>query len=319
MRGMTPAQKSPRIRGIARELGFDGVGIAPAAPVRRAAYLGQWLAEGRAGRMDYLHRHSQAREDSRGLLPGAKSVIVVAHNYYHPSPPRPDDRPRGRVAMYTWGRDYHRVIRKKLHTLIDRMRRIFDEPFDARACVDTAPLLERELAAAAGIGWIGKNTMVLNAKLGSYFFLGEIVTTLELAFDEPVLDRCGRCTRCLDACPTGALDAQYRMDASRCIAYLTIELRDPVPEGLGSHMQDWVYGCDICQETCPHNRRAPETSEPAYAIRDPGPHPLLADLLAWTQEDYDRVLRGSAMKRAKPHMLARNAAIVAANLARAGR
>jgi epoxyqueuosine reductase len=177
-------------------------------------------------------------------------------------------------------------------------------------------LLERELAAAAGIGWIGKNTMVLHQEMGSYFFLGEIVTTLDLACDSPVPDRCGSCTRCLDACPTNALREPYRMDASLCISYLTIEHRAEIPATLAPAVGDWVYGCDVCQEVCPYNRDAPVATEPAFAVRPPGPFPILAELLRWSDDDYRRTLRNSAMKRAKLAMLRRNARIALDNVSR---
>jgi epoxyqueuosine reductase len=308
---MTPTDKSSLIKSFALDAGFERVGVVAAGPIPRADSYRRWLAAGRAGTMQYLHRHADVRVDPRRLLPGARSVIVVAHNYRQSPPDRPaDGRPRGRVAMYAWGRDYHRVMKKKLRQVVGRMRESLPEPFGARICVDTVPLLERELAAAAGIGWIGKNTMVLNAELGSYFFLGEIVTTLDLAPDAPLADQCGRCTRCLEACPTGALDRPYEMDATRCISYLTIEHRDVIDEDLKPLMDDWVYGCDICQDVCPHNHQAPETREPAYAIRPPGPYPALPDLLAWSEDDYANQLRGSAMKRATPEMLRRNAEII---------
>lgn len=215
--------------------------------------------------------------------------------------------------MYAWGDDYHDVIREKLRQLVEQMRSHIDVEFDSKICVDTVPLLEREVAAAAGIGWIGKNTLVLNAELGSYFFLGSIITTLDLARDEPVADHCGTCTACLDACPTSAFVGPYQMDASRCISYLTIEHRGDIDEQHHPHMGDWVFGCDVCQEVCPHNRKAPHTSEPRFAIREPGPQPVLDDVLEWSSEDYSAKLRGSAMKRAKPEMLQRNVTIAKGN------
>jgi epoxyqueuosine reductase len=314
---MTPARKSLCVKRLAGELGFDRTGIAPAAPVGRSEYYRRWLSEGRAGSMSYLHRYAEQRTDPRVLLSGARSVIVVASNYHQTAPPRPKDgRPRGRVARYAWGHDYHRVVKKKLFALTDRLRQTLDEPFDAKVCVDTAPLLEREFAAAAGIGWIGKNTMVLHPELGSYFFLGEIVTTLELACDAPIPDHCGSCTRCLDACPTHALHEPYQMDASLCVSYLTIEHRDEIPATLSPAVGDWVYGCDICQEVCPYNRDAPATKEPDFAVRLPGPYPILADLLHWSDDDYRQALRNSAMKRAKLPMLRRNARIALDNVSR---
>lgn len=272
--------------------------------------------------MGYLHQHVAERCDASVLVPGARTVIVVALNYHQPapdivaeSPVDTDNAARGRVAMYAWGDDYHRVIKRKLFAMVDAMREVIDEPFEAKACVDTVPLLEREYAMRAGIGWIGKNTLVLDAKLGSYFFLGEIVTTLALPFDAPAADHCGRCTRCLDACPTDAFPAPYELDASRCISYLTIEHRgEDIPEEFHADMRDWVFGCDVCQQVCPHNRAAPTTREPRFAPRTPGPTPKLDDLLTWSDADYAEALRGSAIKRAKPDMLRRNARIAQANI-----
>lgn len=311
---MSPSEKSAHVRRIAVGIGFDRVGIARAGPVARSDYLRTWLDRGRGASMLYLHRYFQQRADPRKLLPDARSIIVAALNYHQPAPERPDDEPRGRVARYAWGDDYHGVVRDRLAALIEALRLAIGEPFDARACVDTAPVLEREWAAVAGVGWIGKNTMVLHQDLGSYFFLGEIITTLELAPDAPATDRCGSCTRCLEACPTGALPAPYEMDASRCISYLTIELREDIPQGLRPAIDDWIFGCDTCQEVCPYNRGAP-TSQ-AFPIRPPGPYPLLADVLSWAPRDYRTTLRGSATKRAKLPMLQRNAAIALANIGR---
>jgi epoxyqueuosine reductase len=263
--------------------------------------------------MAYLHRHVDLRCDPARLLPGARSVLVAALNYHQrrPDPPR---APAGRVAMYAWGRDYHRVIKDKLHAVIDQLRARLTEPFEARACVDTAPLLERELAMQAGIGWIGKNTLVLHEELGSYLFLGEIVTTLPLVPDAPAIDHCGSCTRCLEACPTDAFPAPYEMDARRCIAYHTIERRSDIPSDFHSAIGEWLFGCDICQEVCPFNRGAPVTSEQQLTsgpLRSALP---LAEVAAWSPQDYQTALRGSAIKRARLDMLQRNARIVAANL-----
>jgi len=205
------------------------------------------------------------------------------------------------------------LMKKRLWKLVDGLREAVAEPFEARVCVDTAPIVERELAARAGIGWIGKNTMVLNREQGSYFFLGEVFTTLALPADEPVTDHCGSCTRCLDACPTGAFPAAYEMDASRCISYLTIELRETIGEEFKPLMGDWVYGCDVCQEVCPYNREAPATIDPALKVREPAPWPRLSELRNWTESEYAERLRGSAMKRAKLGMFHRNAGIASSN------
>jgi epoxyqueuosine reductase len=310
---MTELQKRLELERLARELGFTRVGVTGVARTTRAEYLRRWLDREWAGRMDYLHRHREVREEPARLLEGARSVIVAALNYYQPEPEAPDDQPRGRIARYAWGRDYHRVVKKRLWKLVDRLQAELGEQFQARVCVDTAPVLERELAARAGVGWIGKNTMVLNAELGSYFYLGEIVTTLVLPPDAPAVDHCGSCRRCLEACPTGALPEPYRMNASRCISYLTIELREEIPAALRPLMGDWVFGCDICQEVCPFNRRAPVTADPDLAVRPPAPRPLLAELAGWTPAEYDRRLRGSTIRRATLNMLRRNTSIALHN------
>ncbi len=314
---MKASELSRIVKSLAFELGFDQCGVAEAAPVARSAYLRAWLDGGRAGSMHYLHKHFRQRSNPAELLPGAKSVIVVALQYGQPEPPQavPNDSLTGRVAMYAWGDDYHKVVKAKLLRMVDRLRTEVAEPFDYKACVDTAPVLERELAAAAGVGWIGKNTMVLHPHLGSYFFLGAVVTTLELTPDEPMADHCGTCTACLEACPTGALPAPYEMDASRCISYLTIERRQDLPQSLTPKMGNWVFGCDVCQEVCPHNRRAPTTREPRFAIRPPGPRPMLVDILNWSSDDYRQQLRGGAMKRATLDMLKRNASVAKTNCA----
>ena len=303
------------IKRLASEAGFDRCGIAPAEPIGRRNYLREWLTAGRAGSMAYLHDHFDQRADPRRLVDGAKSVVVVALNYYQEAPAAQDDRPRGRVARYAWGDDYHKVIKDKLFVMADRLRDELGGSFEAKACVDTAPLLEREVAAAAGIGWIGKNTMVLSQATGSYFFLGALVTTLDLPPDEPVSDHCGHCTACLDACPTQAFPTPYEMDASRCVSYLTIEHRGPIDGQLQGPMGDWVFGCDVCQEVCPFNRRVPETTEPRFAVRSASPHPVLDEVINWSIDDYRANLRGSAGKRAKLDMWQRNARIAQANAA----
>lgn len=306
---MDRIEQTRLVKKLAAAVGFDRCGIAPAGPVPRADYVRQWLAAGRAGSMAYLHRNVEKRLDPSKLLPGAQSVIMVALSYHQQEPPRPSDEPRGRVAMYAWGDDYHKVVKNKLHALTDGLHEQIDNDFDTKFCVDTVPLLERELASLAGIGWIGKNTLVLNEKDGSYFFLGGVVTTLELAFDEPALDHCGRCTACLDACPADAFPEPYEMDASRCISYLTIEHRGDIDPKLHEAMGDWVFGCDVCQQVCPHNREAPTTREPRFAMREPWPYPRLSDMLKWSDADYGGAVSGSAIKRATHEMLQRNARI----------
>ena len=273
--------------------------------------------------MEYLHHHVEKRVDPAQLLPGANSVIVAALSYHQPPPaewnePNHPHQPRGRVARYAWGEDYHEVLKEKLHRLVAQLRKSVWEPFEAKVCVDTTPLIEREFAVSAGIGWIGKNTMVLHRDVGSYFFLGEVVTTLALVCDEPTEDHCGSCTACLAACPTSAFPAAYEMDASRCISYLTIEHRSDIPLALQPAMGDWLFGCDVCQEICPFNRKARVTQEPRFAPRPPGPRPDLTDILSWTVNDYRRRLSSSAMKRATRDMLQRNARITTSNIANRG-
>ena len=310
---MSPREKSDILRRRAAEVGFCRVGVTAAKPIERSDYLLDWLQAGRAGEMGYLRRNLHIRMDSSQILDGARCVIVTAMNYYQEAPHPPEDQPTGRVAMYAWGNDYHRVVRDRLKRLAALLRGDIDEPFRTRICVDTAPVLERELAAAAGVGWIGKNTMVMHQDVGSYFFLGTIVTTLELELDGPAVDHCGTCRQCLDACPTQAFPAPYEMDASRCISYLTIEHRGEISPELQPSMGAWIYGCDVCQEVCPHNRAAPVTQEPEFQIRSPGPNPRLDDVLNWTAADHKQQIRDSAMDRATLPMLQRNARIVARN------
>lgn len=312
---MDPLSAARRIKAMALELGFDRVGICSADPIGRGDYVRSWVAAGRAGEMGYLRRNLDVRLAPRQLLEGARSVIVVALNYHQPAPPAAaGGQAAARIASYAWGEDYHRVVKRKLQRLIERMRGELDTPFEARACVDTAPLVERELAARGGLGWIGKNTLVLDAGLGSYFFLGELVTTLALPSDAPVADHCGTCTRCLDACPTRAFPAAYQMDATRCISYLTIEHRSDIADELRPLMGEWLFGCDICQEVCPFNQRAPRTQVAEFSARPPAPRVDPHAIVGWTPRDYADTLRGSALKRAKLPMLKRNAMIAAENL-----
>jgi epoxyqueuosine reductase len=312
---MTPAEKTTLVKRLGLGLGFDLVGIAQAAPNPRAPYYREWLAAGHAGSMRYLQRNVQLREDLAHLLAGARSVICVALNYHRRSPPGEtlDDRRAGRVASYALGVDYHRVLRGMLDELVVKLREQVGERFEGRVFVDTGPVPERELAAAAGLGWIGKNTMLLHERLGSYLFLAEAITTLELEPDSPSADRCGSCTRCLDACPTKALTAPYHLDARRCISYLTIEHRDEIPVEFHEPMGQWVFGCDICQHVCPFNRHAPMAEHPEItADRIPEYLPLL-DLVRLRSGEYRRLTEGTAARRAGRNMWRRNAAIALGN------
>ncbi len=302
------------IIGLASSMGFDRCGIARVEPIGRGDYLLRWLRDGRAGSMDYLHRNIGPRLNPVEILPGAKCAIVVALSYNQPAPHwRSNDQTFGRVARYAWGDDYHNVLRERLRNLRDRMCTALDMTFETRICVDTVPIIERELAAAAGIGWIGKNTMVLSGELGSYVFLGVMLTTLDIALDAPTADHCGSCTACLEACPTQAFPAPYQMDASRCISYLTIEHRGDISKPFQEMMGDWIFGCDVCQEVCPFNYKATEKTEPSFLPRQSLSLPVLDELAAWSDQQYRTALRDSAMRRATPHMLRRNALIALKN------
>jgi epoxyqueuosine reductase len=307
---ITPAQPdvhvlAAEIKAQARGLGFDLVGIAPAKSSEYRDYLRQWLDSGQAGAMGYLANRFEERTDPTVYMPGARSVICVAVNYK----PKLEDVAageeghHGKVARYALGDDYHDVIKGRLHTLSDWMRKRVPDA-QTKCAVDTAPVMEKELAARAGIGWLGKNTCIINERMGSWFLLGEILTTLELPHDQPGVDRCGTCRRCIDACPTGAITDAYQLDARKCISYLTIEHREEIPAELAGRMGEWVYGCDICQEVCPWNSKAIDSLDPAFAPRF---------ATGWGQEEYRASLRKSAMKRVKLPVLQRNARQVLEN------
>ncbi|HEX4793048.1 MAG TPA: tRNA epoxyqueuosine(34) reductase QueG [Humisphaera sp.] len=305
---------SAKIKDKARELGFDLVGFAPAQRSRHAEYVRQWLADGRAGTMAYLEKRLDERIDPAAYLSGAQSVICVAMNYHFPlEPVRDEDRAyHGRIARYALGDDYHEIIKDRLHALVDWLRQIAPDA-RTRAAVDTAPVLERELAGLSGIGWVGKNTCIINPRVGSWLLLGQIITTLALPPDEPMPDHCGTCTRCIDACPTDAITQPYQLDASRCISYLTIEHRGEIPAEFNAPIGDWLYGCDICQDVCPHNSRAPTGTEPRLKPRFPSGSLDVREVLQWDEQTYRARLRHSAMKRIKLPVLKRNARIVLDN------
>jgi epoxyqueuosine reductase len=324
MAWMTPRERSDLIKRLAADAGFECCGIAAAGPHPRGDFLRNWLSSGQAGTMGYLHRHVESRIDVRAWMPAARSVIVTALVYRQPDPegqahPPDSSGPvpphAGRVAMYAWGEDYHTVIRDKLQWIVDRLNKNLGDAtaFEARICVDTSAVTERELAAAAGIGWIGKNTLVLHHELGSYFFLGAIITDLELAADAPEADHCGTCTRCLEACPTQAFPQPYTMDARRCISYLTIEHRGEIEPDLAQKMGDWVFGCDICQEVCPFNQKSPFTREPRLSARPGAARMNLDEIEGWDEQALRDRTAGNAMDRARLHMWKRNARIVREN------
>ncbi len=310
---MDEYQLAARIKQQARQLGFDLVGIAPAGPSAYRDYLRQWLEAGCHGSMQWLANRFEERTDPGVYLPGAASVICVALNYHQPDAEASTPSPTmGRIARYARGEDYHEFMKKRLHQLADGIRQWAPDA-RTRACVDTAPVMEKELARRAGLGWVGKNTLVIHPKIGSWLLLGEVITTLRLPADEPGIDRCGTCRRCIEACPTGALTEPYRLDARRCIAYLTIENRGEVAEELQPGIGQWLFGCDICQEVCPWNRKAPFGSESAFLSRFESGGLESREVANWGVEDYRTALKGSSIKRVKLPILQRNARIVLKN------
>jgi epoxyqueuosine reductase len=297
-----------RIKQRAREIGFDLAGIASAEPSKWAGYLRKWLDDGQAGEMHYLANRFDERTNPQTYLAGAQSVVCVAINYHVPLELVSEENRafQGRIARYALGDDYHDILKSRLHALADAIREIVPDA-QTRACVDTAPVMEKELAARAGIGWFGKNSCLINPQIGSWLLLGEVLTTVALPADESATDHCGTCTRCIDACPTNAITQPYQLDARKCISYLTIEHRTEIADELKSHIGDWLYGCDVCQDVCPHNRKAPATTDAAFAPRFPTGSLDIREVLAWTDEDYRIRLKGNAMKRVKLPILKRNA------------
>ena len=286
---MDPADTTIALKKRAGELGFSLCGVCPAVSPPGAERLDQWLAAGFAGEMQYLQGRRDAYRDPNRVLDGVRSIVMLAMNYRTADPIAPQAG-KGRVSRYAWSDvDYHDLIRPRLNTLADFLVERIPDAI-ARGVVDTAPLLEREFAALAGLGWIGKNTLLLNRQHGSWFFLAALLTDVELIYDtHRETDHCGTCRACLDACPTGAFPQPYVLDASRCISYLTIELRDTIPHELRSGVQDWAFGCDVCQEVCPWNSRSPQSHEIAF---DPRADSNPIDLIALFELD-DAAFRGT--------------------------
>ena len=299
------------IKDKARALGFDLVGVAPLGSFPELAFYPKWLESGYAGGMQYLERQKMAKLSPESIFNGAKSVVVCAMNYNTAQPRTQFDRLRAWVSRYAWGEDYHDTLQKQL----EELARWIEEtsPHRTKAYVDTGPLLERVYAKYAGIGWFGKNTCIINQETGSWLFLGCIVTDLDVGYDMPVPDRCGTCTRCIDACPTNAIVEPYVLDSRKCIAYTTIELRGEIAEtdreGIGQHL----FGCDICQDVCPWNRKAPHSTNPAFAPKPGLFWPEIDRLLDLEDDDWRRMIRGTSMKRAKIKGLLRNLMVVVGN------
>jgi epoxyqueuosine reductase len=301
------------LKAQAYGLGFDLVGITTLGPMESAQAFDGWVASGYAGEMDYLPRGAEKRRDSRLPFPGTTRAIVVALDYGGRAPSGP-------IARYARGDDYHDVMVGKLVELHKWLESELDRPVWGKAYVDTGPILERDLARRAGLGWFGKNTNLINPRIGSFFFIGTLLVDLDLAADTPFeAERCGTCTRCLDACPTAAFVAPRMLDATLCISYLTIELKGAIPEDLRPPMGDHIYGCDLCQDVCPYNVKfAQELKEPAFAARAMigagDARSVATEVLAMDDEAFRAAFRGSPVKRAKRRGLARNAAVVLGNI-----
>ncbi len=297
--------RSADIKQKAHDLGFQKIGIVPAtALTEEGARLQEWLAQNFHGTMHYLARDPAKRSDPRLLLPSAQSVICVALNYYQPEP-QPDT---AKVSRYAWGDDYHDVLQEKLKALRTWMQEQAPA-IETKICVDTTPLMDKAWAVRAGLGWLGKHTNVITREFGSWVFLGAMLVSVELDYDSFIeKDHCGKCTACLDACPTDAIIAPYQLDATRCLSYGTIELRsEELPEVMREHLEGWVYGCDICQDVCPWSRFSKPTAEARFTPR-PGITKLnLQELADMSQEEFSTRFRGSAIKRAKVSGLRRNA------------
>ncbi len=303
------------IKAEAQRLGFALVGVSPVhAPPHQESFA-QWLRRGLGGELGYLKRTEALRRDPQKLVPWAVSVVSVGMNYYTPlRRPARSSKMRGWISRYAWGDDYHDLMKQKLGSLLDRIREIHPGPVEGKAFVDSGPVLERDLAGVAGIGWIGKNTHLISPRRGSWFFLGELFLSLELDSDRPLRDRCGKCDLCLKACPTGAFVGPYVLDARRCISYLTIELKGVIPLHLRPLMGNHIFGCDICQEVCPYNVKARPTEESAYQPREGLYAPALIPLLSMNEEEFCGRFRGSPVLRAKRRGFLRNVAVALGNL-----
>ncbi len=301
---MNIEHRTQRIKSLAKLHGFDHVGIAKAGFMEpEARRLEQWLSQGYHGNMSYMENHFDKRVDPTKLVEGAKSVICLMYNYF---PEKQQVTETHKIAKYAYGKDYHYVVKDKMRALLADMEDEFGA-ISGRCFVDSAPVLERDWAKRAGLGWVGKNTLLLNKSVGSFYFLAELIVDLELAYDEEVRDHCGTCTKCIDACPTDAISPEgFVMDGSKCISYLTIELKEAIPTEFAGKMEGWMFGCDICQDVCPWNRFSSQHNEPAF-----DPHPQLLDMTPsdWneiTADVFGTLFKQSAVKRTKFAGLRRN-------------
>lgn len=316
---MTSGQLAQAIKNQARQLGFQLAGLTSPEPPAHLDVYRNWLTAGQHAQMAYLATEAavERRSDPRQILPECRSILVLGTPYSNPQTGQPLNLPpaRGRVAAYAWGEDYHLVLPERLQALVAFIEAEVGQPVPNRWYTDTGPLLERELAQRAGLGWIGKNTCLIAPRQGSYFLLAEILLGLDLPPDPPLAtDHCGSCTRCLEACPTGALLPGRHLDARRCISYLTIENKAEIPVELRAQLGAWVFGCDLCQQACPWNQRfAPAHGDPAFALRPGVVAPVLAEDLALTPAGFNQKFKNSPLKRAKRRGYLRNLAVAAGN------
>ena len=309
------ASLSADIKAAAQRLGFALAGISPVQLPPHGESFARWLRDGFAGELGYMSRTETLRRDPHELVPWAQSIISVGMNYYAPfARPETPDISEGWISRYAWGDDYHEIIKARLERLLETIRALCGESIEGRAFVDSGPVLERDFAGVAGLGWIGKNTHLISPKRGSWFFLGELFVGLSLAYDRPMRDRCGQCDLCLKACPTNAFVGPYVLDARRCISYLTIELKGAMPRHLRPLVGNHIFGCDICQEVCPYNVKAQATAEAAFGPRSGLLAPHLIPLLSLTEAEFRQRFRGSPILRAKRRGFLRNVAVALGNL-----
>jgi len=303
---MSPDALADACKEAALRIGFDACGISRAERLDEQAHrLEQWLHEGRHGTMGWMENHFEKRVDPRRLVEGAKSVVSVLQSYYHPADP-PTDPSIGRISRYAWGDDYHGVMKERLFELFAWVEREVGD-VGGRAFVDSAPVMDKVWAARAGLGWIGKHSNLLSRSMGSWFFIGELILDVDLRPDEPTADHCGSCTRCIDACPTDAIYRPYVVDANRCISYLTIEHReDDVDRELRARHDNWIFGCDICQDVCPWNKFRTESSEPRYAPREGATDTPLTEWFEIDLDEFHERFRRSPVKRTKFEGFRRN-------------
>lgn len=304
------AELKERLTSFAHEIGFDSCRIAACAAPTYGTEFRAWLREGAHGEMNYMERGEEKRCDPQKVLPGARSIVVLALNYFQGEQVQAPENAKGKIARYAWGDDYHQAVESKLDKIDTFLR---DLGGQQKCYVDTGPILERDHAAQAGIGWHGKNTMLIDERLGTWFFLAEILTTLELPPDKPVTDRCGTCERCINACPTGAITAPHRLDARRCISYLTIELKGSIPLELRPLVGDRIFGCDDCLDACPWNRFAQVSHETAFAARHSTIGMSLREYLEITDAEFRAIFKNSPIKRIKRRGFLRNVCVALGN------